>query len=39
MHEFDKAIRHYEEAIDSLNDEELKFGYLDLLVKVFYSNI
>lgn len=34
MHEFDKATTHYENAIKNLNDEELKYEYLELLIKV-----
>lgn len=35
MHEFDKAMQHYEKAIDTLNEEELKFSYIELLIKVY----
>ncbi|KPJ18977.1 Tetratricopeptide repeat protein 21B [Papilio machaon] len=34
MHEYDKAIQHYENAINLLNDDEIKFEYLELLVKL-----
>lgn len=34
MHEYDKAIQHYEHAIKLLNDDDLMFEYLELLVKV-----
>lgn len=34
MHEYDKATQHYENAIKLLNDDELMFEYLELLVKV-----
>lgn len=34
MHDYDKAIQHYENAINLLNDDEIKFEYLELLVKV-----
>ncbi|XP_052749213.1 tetratricopeptide repeat protein 21B-like [Galleria mellonella] len=34
MHEYDKASQHYENAIKSLNDDELMFEYLELLVKL-----
>lgn len=36
MHEFDNAIQHYESAIKMLNDDDLKFEYLELLIKVGY---
>ncbi|XP_047526075.1 tetratricopeptide repeat protein 21B-like [Pieris napi] len=34
MHEYDKAVRHYENAIDQTNDDELRFEYLELLLKL-----
>ncbi|XP_072940009.1 tetratricopeptide repeat protein 21B-like [Epargyreus clarus] len=34
MHEFDKATQHYENALKELNDEELKFEHLELLIKL-----
>ncbi|XP_023941812.1 tetratricopeptide repeat protein 21B [Bicyclus anynana] len=34
MHEYDKAMQHYENAIRLLNDDELKFEYLELLIKL-----
>ncbi|KOB69873.1 Tetratricopeptide repeat domain 21B [Operophtera brumata] len=34
MHEYDKAAQHYESAIRALNDDELRFQYLELLVKL-----
>ncbi|XP_013200236.2 tetratricopeptide repeat protein 21B-like [Amyelois transitella] len=34
MHQFDKATQHYEDAIKLLNDDELKFDYLELLIKL-----
>lgn len=34
MHEYDKAVQHYESAIRALGDDELRFQYLELLVKV-----
>ncbi|XP_049870383.1 tetratricopeptide repeat protein 21B-like [Pectinophora gossypiella] len=34
MHEYDKACQHYENAIKLLDDNELKFEYLELLVKL-----
>lgn len=34
MHEYDKAVQHYENAIKLLNDDELKFEYLEILIKV-----
>ncbi|KAI5637396.1 tetratricopeptide repeat domain-containing protein [Phthorimaea operculella] len=34
MHEYDKACQHYENAITESNDRELKFEYLELLVKL-----
>ncbi|XP_030029552.2 LOW QUALITY PROTEIN: tetratricopeptide repeat protein 21B [Manduca sexta] len=36
MHEYDKAIQHYENSIRTLNDDELKFEYLELLIKLKY---
>ncbi|XP_045447028.1 tetratricopeptide repeat protein 21B-like [Melitaea cinxia] len=34
MHEYDKAVQHYENAIKLLNDDELKFEYLEILIKL-----
>ncbi|XP_037868636.1 tetratricopeptide repeat protein 21B [Bombyx mori] len=34
MHEYDKAVQHYENAMKTFNDDELKFEYLDLLVRL-----
>lgn len=34
MHDYDKASQHYENAIKLLNDHDLKFEHLELLVKV-----
>ncbi|KAJ0178912.1 hypothetical protein K1T71_005687 [Dendrolimus kikuchii] len=34
MHEYDKAIQHYENSIKMLNDDDLKFEYLELLTKL-----
>lgn len=34
MHEYDKATQHYEDAIKLLHDHDLRFEYLDLLIKV-----
>ncbi|XP_046963364.1 tetratricopeptide repeat protein 21B-like [Vanessa cardui] len=34
MHEYDKATQHYENAIKLLNDDELKFEYYELLIKL-----
>lgn len=36
MHEYDSASTHYETAIKLLNDDELRFEYLELLIKVIY---
>ncbi|CAH0729262.1 unnamed protein product, partial [Brenthis ino] len=38
MHEYDKAAQHYENAIKLLNDDELKFEYLELLMKLKQYN-
>ncbi|VVC96316.1 unnamed protein product [Leptidea sinapis] len=34
MHEYDKAIQHYEKSIAVVNDEELRFEYLEFLIKL-----
>ncbi|XP_059056730.1 tetratricopeptide repeat protein 21B-like [Achroia grisella] len=34
MHEYDKASQHYENTIKLLNDDEIMFEYLELLVKL-----
>lgn len=34
MHEFNKATTHYENAIKSLDDDDLKFEYFELLIKL-----
>ncbi|XP_032512890.2 tetratricopeptide repeat protein 21B-like [Danaus plexippus] len=34
MHEYDKLTQHYENAIRTLNDDELRFEYLELLIKL-----
>lgn len=34
MHDYDRAIQHYEDAYQLLNNEEINFEYLDLLIKV-----
>ncbi|KAL4708301.1 hypothetical protein ACJJTC_007707 [Scirpophaga incertulas] len=34
MHEYDKATQYYENAIRQLNDDELMFEYLELLIKL-----
>lgn len=35
MHEFNKATTHYENAIKTINDDELKYEYIELLIKVY----
>lgn len=39
MHEYDKLTQHYENAIRTLNDDELRFEYLELLIKVNIESI
>lgn len=34
MHEYEKAIQHYEASNDLLNDDDLKFEYFELLIKL-----
>ncbi|CAK1598611.1 unnamed protein product [Parnassius mnemosyne] len=34
MHDYDKAIQHYENSIKLLNEDEIKFEYLELLIKL-----
>lgn len=38
MHDYDKASRHYESAIKLLGDDDLRFEFLELLIKVDFLN-
>ncbi|XP_048479226.1 tetratricopeptide repeat protein 21B [Plutella xylostella] len=34
MHEYDRAIQHYEQAVEAVGDEELMFEFLGVLIKL-----